>query len=129
MNEIVLTIPYPPTVNHYKRIGRTITTKRGKIVQTRVNTDATKRFYYEVWALSRGKVKESLGEALIKLKLDIYPPDKRKRDIDNIIKPTIDSLMNSGLFNDDSQICLLVVTRCPIIESGQVIVTISPLGD
>lgn len=124
---IEITLPYPPTVNHFKRTGRILTTKSGKQYQPRVNTDATKRFYYEVWMLVRQSGLEGLGEATISLELDIYPPDKRKRDIDNVIKPTVDSLMRSGLFDDDSQIARLLVTRKVMISQGQIIVRIKPL--
>jgi crossover junction endodeoxyribonuclease RusA len=34
----------------------------------------------------------------------IYPPDKRKRDIDNIKKALFDALQHAGLYEDDSQI-------------------------
>lgn len=123
---ITLTLPYPPSVNHYKRAGRLTTTKSGKVFQPRINTDATKRFYYEVWMKVRVSGFKSLGGAILSLEMDVYPPDKRKRDIDNVIKPAIDSLMNSGLFDDDYQIARLIVTRCSIIEHGQIIVRIAP---
>lgn len=123
---IELTLPYPPSVNHYKRVGRLTTTKNGKIYQPRVNSSATTRFYYEVWMKVRGMKIEGLGEADIHLDLEVYPPDKKKRDIDNILKPTIDALMNSGLFKDDSQISRLVVTRKSIMKHGQIIAIIRP---
>ena len=127
MKEITLTLPYPPTVNSYKRAGRLTTTKTGKLYQPRVNTDATKRFYYEVWMLVRQKGFEGFGGAVLSLEIDIYPPDKRRRDIDNIIKPACDSLMNSGLFDDDSQIARLIVQRQHIISSGELVVRIREL--
>ncbi len=35
----------------------------------------------------------------------IYPPDKRKRDMDNIKKALFDALQHAGLYKDDYQIC------------------------
>jgi crossover junction endodeoxyribonuclease RusA len=35
----------------------------------------------------------------------IYPPDKRKRDMDNIKKALFDALQHAGLYYDDYQIC------------------------
>jgi crossover junction endodeoxyribonuclease RusA len=48
-----------------------------------------------------------------RLKVCIYatPPDKRKRDLDNMLKVPIDSLMHAGWFNDDSQIDELSIRR------------------
>lgn len=36
--------------------------------------------------------------------LEAYPPDKRRRDIDNLLKAVFDSLQKSGIILDDSQI-------------------------
>jgi crossover junction endodeoxyribonuclease RusA len=77
--------------------------------------------------LVRQKGFEGFGGAVLSLEMDVYPPDKRKRDIDNLIKPGIDSLMNSGLFDDDSQIARLLVVRKHIIPGGEVIVRIGEL--
>ncbi len=121
--EVVL--PYPPSVNTYKRVGRITTTKSGKKLQMRVNTETTKYFYWQVWMKCKVKGLESFGEAVISLEIDVYPPDRRKRDLDNICKPAIDSLMRAGLFDDDSQIARLLVTRKAIIDQGQIIVRIS----
>jgi hypothetical protein len=35
----------------------------------------------------------------------IYPPDKRKRDIDNVKKALFDALQCAGLYENDYQIC------------------------
>lgn len=123
-----LTIPYPPSINHYKMVGRMTTTKNGKLYQPRVNTPETQRFYYEVWlkirlAKAAKRIVEPI-ETLLTVTLLVYHPDKRKRDIDNLIKPTIDSLVRGGLIVDDSQICRLLIERCGIISQGQVIVKV-----
>lgn len=70
---------------------------------------------------------KSLGSASIALEMDIYPPDKRKRDIDNGIKPTLDALQKAGVYDDDNQIARLLVTRMVIIPQGQIIVRIKAL--
>jgi crossover junction endodeoxyribonuclease RusA len=124
---IELRLPYPPTVNHYKRPGRLTKTKTGKIYQPQVNTDATTRFYYQVWMLIRGNNIKSLGGAVLSLELDVYPPDARKRDIDNVIKPLLDSLQKANLFDDDYQIARLLVTRKAIIRQGQIVLRIQEL--
>jgi crossover junction endodeoxyribonuclease RusA len=128
MNEvIILTIPYPPTVNTYKKIGRLTKTKSGKLYQVRANTDITKRFYFEVWLKVKQLQLESLGDAVLRLEMYVYPPDKRKRDLDNVIKPGVDSLMKAGLFNDDSQIACLYVQKMGIISQGKVEIKIFPI--
>lgn len=41
----------------------------------------------------------------------IYPPDARRRDVDNVCKALFDSLQYSNVFKDDSQIDRLTITR------------------
>ncbi len=131
MKEIILTLPYPPSVNHYKKLGRLGTTRSGKIYQPRVNTDATNRFYYEAWVICRQTMaseglSQPLGEEIaLGVSIDLHPPDKRKRDIDNGIKIILDSLERGGLIKNDNQIARLLVRRRNIIDQGQIIVTVT----
>jgi crossover junction endodeoxyribonuclease RusA len=126
-----LILPYPPSINHYKNIGRTIRTKNGKSYQARVNSPETKAFYYEVWlkirSLKATKLIIDPIETLLSVTLCVYPPDKRKRDLDGILKVLLDSLQRGGLIKDDYQICRLVIERCAIIPQGQVVVRIEEL--
>jgi crossover junction endodeoxyribonuclease RusA len=136
---IELILPWPPSVNHYKNIGTTVTTKNGKIYQNRVNSPKTKLFYYEVWVKIRSwialKTKAQAHDDVIdhpltqplRVYVYLYPPDARRRDIDNPIKVLLDSLQKGGLIQDDNQICRLVIERCAIIPKGQVIVRIEEL--
>ncbi len=131
---IELELPWPPSVNHYKRVGRTITTKNGKMYQQRVNTQETKTFYYEVWlkvkswnAINRKNL--PLGSTIdLCLYVDLYPPDKRRRDIDNPIKVLLDSLVKGELIKDDSQISRLLIERRGIIDQGKVVVRIEEIA-
>ena len=121
---IEITLPWPPNVNHYKKAGRMTRTKTGKYYQARVNTDETKHFYWQVWMAIHKEGLKSFAGAAISVEIDAHPPDKRKRDLDGILKVLLDSMQKGGLYDDDYQIARLLVTRCPIIPEGQVIVRI-----
>jgi crossover junction endodeoxyribonuclease RusA len=54
-----------------------------------------------------------------------YPPDHRKRDIDNIIKPILDSLQHGGVFDDDNQVSMFSIERMNLEKNGRVVVTVS----
>lgn len=128
---IELELPFSPSVNHYKRTGRITTTKSGKRFQPRIDTPATKRFYFEVWmkirlAMANEGLKSFQG-ATISVEVHAYPPDNRKRDIDNLIKPLLDAMQKGGLYDDDNQIARLLVQRCDIFEGGKIIVRIEAL--
>ena len=43
--------------------------------------------------------------------IEAYPPDKRKRDLDNILKSLLDALQHAGMYPDDSQIDVLSIAR------------------
>jgi crossover junction endodeoxyribonuclease RusA len=45
----------------------------------------------------------------------VFPPDKRKRDIDNLLKSLLDSLTHAKVWKDDNQISDLRIYRNPII--------------
>lgn len=68
------------------------------------------------------KRKPILGR--IHLHVKAFPPDRRKRDIDNLLKILIDCLQDCGLFEDDSQIDKITIERMSVIHDGQLLVWI-----
>ncbi len=112
---MVMTLPYPPSINHYwRRVGpRTLISREGRA------------FCKNVCALlgSSGHRKPPSG-GRIALCMDAYPPDRRRRDLDNIQKPTLDALEHAGVYEDDSQIDLLVTKRCKVVPGGRLLVQI-----
>lgn len=93
---MILTIPYPPSVNRVWRQykGRTILSALGR------------QFRQDVAAIV-GSVEPMSGE--LEVVMELYPRDKRVRDIDNPIKAAFDALTHAGVWNDDSQVKRLVV--------------------
>jgi crossover junction endodeoxyribonuclease RusA len=63
------------------------------------------------------------------VRLDLYPPDRRRRDCDNAQKPILDALQQAGAFVDDSQIVWLLTTKGEPVPDGKVIVHIHSLKD
>ena len=56
-----------------------------------------------------------------------YPPDKRARDLDNLPKGILDALTNAGVWNDDSQIDDLRITRGAIVKGGLIEMSTKPM--
>lgn len=52
-----------------------------------------------------------------------YPPDKRRRDLDNAQKAIWDGLQHAGVYKDDSQIDELIIRRMPFNE-GRITVSL-----
>lgn len=57
----------------------------------------------------------------------VFPRDKRKQDIDNRVKATLDALQAAGLFENDEQIDDLHVTRGGIVKGGRIELMIGEL--
>jgi crossover junction endodeoxyribonuclease RusA len=56
--------------------------------------------------------------------MDAFPPDRRRRDLDNIQKPVLDALEHVGVYEDDSQIDLLITRRREVVPGGQLLVEV-----
>lgn len=58
-----------------------------------------------------------------------FPPDRRTRDLDNLLKPLLDAMQHARLFTDDSQIDRLLIERGNVIgKPGHLQVTIQEIA-
>ncbi len=108
-----LELPYPPSVNHYwRRVGaRTLISRGGRA------------FREAVCSILAARGIQSLDGPLV-VEVMIHPPDKRRRDIDNIQKALLDALQHGGAYGDDSQIVRLTIEKCEPLDGGKTIVRI-----
>lgn len=85
-------LPWPPSVNrYYRHVGsRVLVSHAGRLYRSMVVSRLGGRYPREAVAL--------------RLTAEFYPPDRRKRDLDNLLKCLQDSLQAAGLFFDDCQI-------------------------
>ena len=113
MISYAMTLPFPPSVNHYWRHarGRTYVSEAGREYRSAVEARASGRF-----ATLRGRL-----HVLVKL----YPPDARRRDVDNSAKALLDALAHAGVYGDDSQTDKLTLERCEKAPGGAVFVEIA----
>lgn len=118
MNKIY-TLSYPPSINHYYAVvnGRKILSAKGR--------EYKEIAYYEI---KKQKPFNFLNED-VKLKISVFPPDKRKRDLDNILKPVFDAFVCAKVINDDSQIKKLEVQFISVVKSGKLEVIIDYFCD
>lgn len=105
---IKIDLPWPPSINHYwRRVGaRTLISKEGRQYREAVG---------KTWLLTRG-----MGgvDGRIRAEIWAFPPDRRKRDLDNLLKATLDALQHAGAYTDDSQIDDLRIIRCDPNKPG-----------
>lgn len=126
-------LPWPPSVNHYKKVGRIVKTKTGKFYQQRKNTVHTEKFYFDTYILHKHTMPSewlkfaSCDTISFEVHVSLYPPNTSRYDIDNQLKVLFDGLVRAKVIKDDSQITRLFVQKMDNIENGKVIVKIIPL--
>lgn len=132
--QLKLILPFPPSVNNYKRLGRIAKTKSGKVYQQRVNSDETRTFYFQVYQIIKKlKLRNEIPTFLnseIKLAIHavFHPPHSRSYDVDNRAKCLLDSLMHAHIIIDDSQIYRLLLEKGEFYEGGKTEISISPIS-
>ena len=62
------------------------------------------------------------------MEITLFPPDRRKRDLDNYLKALFDAITKSGFWVDDSQIDQLMVYRGAIVDKGVIHIRIYEAG-
>lgn len=115
---IALALPYPPSANSLWRQvnGRTLVSKR-----------------YRVWRAEAEWIARIAGRGArlrghYELTLTAERPDRRRRDIDNLIKPCSDALKAGGLIEDDclaDRIVLAWMSREPVKTPALVHLTLT----
>jgi Holliday junction resolvase RusA-like endonuclease len=110
-------LPYPPSINHYwRRVGhKTLISREGR------------RFRASVVAILAAMRLQPLAGDLT-VEVEVYPPDRRRRDIDNVQKALLDALAHGGAYADDSQVVRLEITKREPVAGGKTVVRIREAG-
>jgi crossover junction endodeoxyribonuclease RusA len=115
-----ISLPHPPSLNHYwRRVGpRVLISRDGREYRDRVIRTIAEEFRDDPPRL----------EGRLAVRLRISPPDRRRRDLDNVQKPLLDALAHGGIYEDDGQIDWLLTERKPVVHDGCAVVSIEPLS-
>lgn len=120
-----LTLPFPPSVNTYWRApnkgplkGRHLISAAGRKYQS----DACAAIIEQLRRLPKPSSVPASVEVIL------YPPDVRRRDIDNYNKALFGALTHAGVWEDDSQVKRLLVEWGPVVKGGRVDMTITQLN-
>lgn len=120
---VVLTMPWPPSVNLYWRhitrgalAGRVLISREGRVFRESVRA-----------AVLQARVPRVEGR--LRVRVIAYPPDRRARDLDNLLKAPLDALQHCGIIADDSAIDALVIERAHVIPDGALTVSVSSYAE
>lgn len=109
-----VTLPWPPSTNTiWRRFGRRII-KSKRYTEFETNASA-----------ALAELTYSTLEGDVEVIIELYPPTRRRFDIDNYIKAVLDVLTQNRVWNDDSQVTVLHVAKGVCTDQGAAVVTIN----
>lgn len=117
MSDVSFVLPYPPSGNHAWKH-----TKGGRHYITR---EAQSYFEHVIHIARTSGADLMIGERM-HVRCEIFPPDNRRRDLDNAWKVISDACTKAGIWEDDYLIDRLTLERRKPSEncSGLVFITI-----
>lgn len=110
-------LPWPPSVNTYWR-------RRGN---TYFVSKAGERYRRDVALIVRHQQLKLNLSGRLAIKIIAEPPDKHRRDLDNILKAPLDALTHAGLLIDDEQFDEINIVRGLPVPGGRLRIKITEL--
>ena len=108
---LTLELPWPPSVNRYWRHNRG---------RTHVSAEG-RRYRADVAAIvASARIAGIPFRGAVRVLIRAYPPDRRRRDLDNLGKAVLDALEFAGVVEDDSQVCDLRIVRDEPVRGGRI---------
>ena len=113
-------LPWPPTLNTAWRSGRS---RSGKVIHYIAEPTRFFRQQSALRLLSQGARAWMLAGDL-GVHITAYPPDRRARDLDNLIKPILDALQHAGVVADDASFARIEIRRSTMKPPGEVVLVL-----
>jgi crossover junction endodeoxyribonuclease RusA len=117
-----LSLPFPPSVNSYWRHPT-----KGKLAGRHLISEAGRAYRVAVLAsVLEQRARRTSGRLAVRI--FAYPPDRRRRDLDNLLKASLDALTHAGMWEDDSNIDAIDIQRRDVVPGGRLDVEILAIG-
>jgi len=104
----MIVLPWPPTVNHYYTLarGRKILSDRGR------------KYKKDCYWIMTGQKVPRFESGRFSVTIRAFPPDRRRRDLDNLLKPVLDTLTEYSAITDDSDVDEIHILRMGQLKGG-----------
>jgi crossover junction endodeoxyribonuclease RusA len=112
------TLPWPPSVNHYWKAN-------GK--RRYISPQARQWLEEALWLLKQARNGRATIRSEVAVRIVAYPPDRKKRDLDNLLKALLDALKKAEVIGDDHQVADLHMKRRASEKPGKVQVVVEVL--
>lgn len=107
----MIVMPWPPSANRYYR-----SPSRGPLAGRHMLSEEGRKYRAAVQALAAAESWPRFAEGMrLGVELEAWMPDRRRRDLDNVLKAALDALTHAGVWADDSQVDDLRIRRAPAI--------------
>ncbi|VUC84984.1 bacteriophage V crossover junction endodeoxyribonuclease [Raoultella terrigena] len=115
-------LPFPPSVNAYWRSPNKGPAKGKLLVSV-----AGRKFKHAVRAAVIEQLRDipKPSSAPAAVEIILYPPDYRRRDLDNYNKALLDALTYAGIWEDDSLVKRMAIEWGENVKGGRVEITIT----
>ena len=118
MTPIFLELPFPPSANQYWRYYQ------GRVLKSRV----AKSYIKAVGLTWLTMKKEGFPkDCRLDMEIQVFPKDRRARDLDNLLKITLDSLEAAKVFQNDKQVDTIRIVRREQHPEGKMLILIKPI--
>jgi len=137
VTDINLSLPYPPSVNHYwqHKAVRSRQTRRWTVIKFLSSRAKSFRKEVEARVYEQLGIPPKLSDRLAIIVHQHYGPRDEQhehsgpaQDIDNCLKSLFDAMEHAGVYRNDSQIDELLVVKKRRAAIGRVEVTIKTIG-
>lgn len=121
---LAFTLPWAPSVNHYYR-----TLTKGKLAGRTLISEAGRK--YRTAAILSAREQRVPTDALhgrIAVAITAHPPDRRARDLDNMLKALLDALHHARVIADDADIDDLHIVRGRVLPGGRLTLIVSEIA-
>lgn len=130
-------LPWPPSVNHYL-LYRILPTGKGKKPYLTPGGQLRDGYIKPIHTQDAKDFRKAATDAIghvtpirgdVAAEVIAYPPSRHRRDLDNLLKCTLDALQHAGALLDDTQIRRLSISWGPRKPGGAIEVRLTPMPE